>query len=81
MFKNILKQNNIKQSNIAKALNCGQPLVSKWCTGQCEPSLNAVIKMSETFNIPIEEIVLAFKKEDSNNESELEGQIKFSYID
>lgn len=63
MFKNILKSNHITQKQVSALLNCGQPLISKWCRGLCEPSLNAVIKMSEAFNIPIEEIVLSFKKE------------------
>ena len=62
MFKNILKQNNIKQCDIADILKCGQPLISKWCNGKSEPSLNAIIKMSEIFGIPIEDIVLSFKK-------------------
>ncbi|HBP44080.1 MAG TPA: hypothetical protein DD621_05420 [Clostridiales bacterium] len=62
LFVKFLKTKSIKQVQIAKALDISQQLVSKWCKGKCEPSLNAIIKMSETFGIPIEEIVLAFKK-------------------
>ena len=44
--------------------------------------LNAIIKMSEVFHISIEEIVLAFKKEDlSQEQTQLDGQVKFDYID
>ena len=68
MFKNILKSNHITQKQISHALNYKQPLISKWCRGICEPSLNAVIKMSEAFNISIEEIVLSFKKEQKADE-------------
>lgn len=58
----LLKKYGLKQKQIAKVVSCSQMLVSKWCKNQCEPSMNAVIKISEQFNIPIEEIVLAFKK-------------------
>lgn len=61
-MKSILKKYSIKQGYLAKSLNYSQTLISKWCKGKCEPSLNAIIKMSETFEISIEEIVLAFKK-------------------
>lgn len=62
MFKKILKSNQITQKQLSKILNCGQPLISKWCRGICEPSLNSIIKISRSFNIPIEEIVLSFEK-------------------
>ena len=68
MFKEFLKQHFLSQVQIAGVLNIKQQAVSKWCRGLCEPSLNAIIKMSETFNIPIEEIVLSFKKETDNGE-------------
>lgn len=80
-FKCLIKNNSIKQENIASVVKCSQAAISKWCNGKSEPSLNAVIKMSQAFDIPIEEIVMAFKKEDSVSETALEGQIKFSYID
>lgn len=63
MFKDILKNYHITQKELAKTLNCNQPLISKWCTGRGVPTINAVIKISDAYNIPIEEIVLAFKKE------------------
>lgn len=71
-MKYLIKKYKLKQDLIANALNCSQTLVSKWCRGLCEPSLNVIIKMSEAFNIPIDEIVLAFKKEDRglNNEED-----------
>ena len=64
MFYNLLKKYNITQVKIAECLRVSQQSVSKWCKGKCEPSLSSVIKISETYNIPIEEIVLAFKKEE-----------------
>lgn len=81
-FKMLLKIYCIKQESVANVANCSQAAVSKWCNGKCEPSLNAIIKMSEVFQIPIEEIVLAFKKEDlSQEQTQLDGQVKFDYID
>lgn len=62
MFKYLLKKHNLKQTEVSEVLNCNQTLISKWCRGLCEPSLNAIIRMSKAFNIPIEEIVLSFKK-------------------
>lgn len=61
-MKALLKKYKITQMKLSKTLNCSQTLISKWCKKLCEPSLNAIIKMSEHFNIPIDEIVLAFKK-------------------
>lgn len=82
MFLSLLKKNSIKQVDVAKSLNYSKQLVCKWAKGKCEPSLNAIIKMSEVFKIPIEEIVLAFKKEDlSQEQTQLDGQVKFDYID
>lgn len=69
-MKTLLKNHLLTQKKIADTLNCSQMLVSKWCNKKCEPSLNAVIKISETFNIPIEEIVLAFKKNSGGEENE-----------
>lgn len=62
-FKKLLSQLKLKQNSIAKALDISQQLVSKWCKGKCEPSLNSIIKMSEIFGIPIADIVLSFKKD------------------
>lgn len=82
MFLSLLKKNSIKQVDVAKSLNYSKQLVCKWVKGKCEPSLNAVIKMSEVFHIPIEEIVLAFKKEDfSQEQTQLDSQVMFDYID
>jgi len=66
-MKSLLKKYHIKQIILSNDLNCSQTLISKWCRGLCEPSLNAIIKMSEVFNIPIEEIVLSFRKEQVND--------------
>lgn len=66
MFKELIKSNQLTQAKIATSLNCNQTLVSKWCRGICEPSINAIIDIHEKFNIPIEEIVLSFKKERAN---------------
>lgn len=63
MFKQLIKANSLTQSKIAEVLRCNQTLVSKWCRGICEPSINAIIDIHENFNIPIEDIVLSFKKE------------------
>lgn len=64
MFSRILKDNNLTQKMVADSLNISQQSISKWCCGISEPSLGLVIKMSDTFHIPIEEIVLSFKKGD-----------------
>lgn len=66
MFRELLKTNSLTQAKIATTLNCNQTLVSKWCRGICEPSIKAIIDIHENFNIPIEEIVLSFKKERAN---------------
>ena len=82
MFLSLLKKNSIKQVDVAKSLNYSKQLVCKWVKGKCEPSLNAVIKMSEVFHIPIEEILLSFKKEDSSQEqTQLDSPVMFDYID
>lgn len=61
-MNNLLKKYGLKQKQVAEVVSCSQMLVSKWCQNKCEPSMNAVILISEKFNIPIEEIVLSFKK-------------------
>lgn len=69
-MRDLVKRFSLTQEKIASVLGCAQSLVSKWCRGLCEPSLNAIIKMSEAFNIPIEEIVLAFRREEKADAKE-----------
>ena len=70
-MRELLKSHFIKQKELAKVLNCSQPIISKWCRGLCEPSISAIVKMSKYFNIPIEEIVMSLYENKNNGNEEI----------
>ena len=58
MLLKILKEKQIRQSELATKLNISQSAVSQWCTGG-QPKLEQLPKLAEVLGCSIEEIVLA----------------------
>lgn len=46
-FKELLKQENCTQSEMAKALDVTQQLVSKWVNGKCTPDPTMILGISK----------------------------------
>lgn len=63
---NLRKSMKLSQSELAKILGISNKAVSKWETGESKPTLQKLYKLSEIYNIPLEELISASikKKED-----------------
>ena len=56
-LKNLRKQKNISQIELAKKLQTTQQRVSEWECNKIEPSLYNIIKILKVFEITFEELV------------------------
>ena len=61
-FKQLLKEKNMSQVNIAKCIGKTQSLVSQWVNGVCTPQPSDIFKLAEALNCSVEEIVNCFKE-------------------
>ncbi len=57
MLKNLRKQNNLTQREVADALHISQTSVSKYERGESEPDIEMLIKMSDFFNVTVDEFI------------------------
>lgn len=53
-LKNIRKSKGISQLKLALDLNTSQNTISRYETGQREPSINDLIKIADYFNVSID---------------------------
>jgi transcriptional regulator with XRE-family HTH domain len=51
------KNNNLSQEDLAVKMGVSRQSVSKWETGQSAPDLKNIIKLSEIFNITVDELI------------------------
>jgi len=63
------KKNNLSQGELASKMDGSRQSISKWETGQSVPDLKNIIKLSEIFNVTVDEIV----KDKNINESKEEN--------
>lgn len=56
-LKEIRKKFGYSQHDIGKKLGYNQTLVSKWEKGTCDPGTDALLKLSDLFNISIDELL------------------------
>lgn len=66
MLSQLLRKNNITQSQLAAKIGITQQLVSKWVTGGCQPQIDMLPKLAEALNCSVEEIVNCFKEPQKN---------------
>lgn len=55
-IKNLRKQNNMTQTELAEKLNYSNKAISRWETGEIIPDVNTLNKICELFNVPIKQI-------------------------
>lgn len=65
MFKEMMKEANITQSELATLLGVHQTLVSQWCNGKSKPGVDRIEQISIALNQPIEAVVKCFSKEET----------------
>lgn len=68
-LKELRRSKQITQEQLASLVGYNQTVISQWEHGTRDPSTEALIKLSEIFNVSVDEI-LGIKKESTNkNES------------
>lgn len=65
-LKKLMKQNNLTQDRISEVAGVARQTVSLWLKGSTEPSLSAILKLSDYFNLSVKELV--YKKENKRTE-------------
>ncbi|MFI3166898.1 MAG: helix-turn-helix transcriptional regulator [Bacillota bacterium] len=54
---NLILENNMTQSDVAKIIGVKQNSISRWANGEREPSLDTLIKLSVIFNVSLNELL------------------------
>ena len=67
---------NWSQSELAEALNVSRQSVSKWENGMAIPDVDKLIKMSELFDITLDELVFGLEKETPNESVNTGGSFR-----
>ena len=57
MLKRLRKQSKLTQKELADALHISQTSVSKYERGESEPDIEMLIKMSDFFDVTVDEFV------------------------
>ena len=60
------KQHNLSQEQVAEKLKVARQTISKWELGETTPEMDKLIKMSEIFNITLDELI-----KDKNNDENI----------
>lgn len=53
-LKDLRKERNIGQVELAKKIGVGKSIISLWETNQCEPTLSKLVALSKFFNVSID---------------------------
>lgn len=59
-FQQMLKEHNITQDGLAKALGVHQTLISQWCHGKCKPNVYQIKGISRHVGVSVETVVGCF---------------------
>lgn len=57
------KQKHMTQEDLALKLNVSRQAISKWEAGSSEPDINTLVKLSEIFNVSIDELIKGIYEE------------------
>lgn len=63
-FKYLREQKGVTQNEIAKVFEVSQPAVGNWETGRREPELGILVRISEYFNVTVDELLTAQMQDD-----------------
>ena len=78
-IKLIRKENNMTQKELALKIDVSPPTVTKYENGQLEPNLNILVKISQLFNISIDdllEINISAKDNFTQNSTDSDALVK-----
>lgn len=78
-IKLLRKENNMTQKELALKIDVSPPTVTKYENGQLEPNLNILVKISQLFNISIDdllEINISVKDNFTQNSTDSDALVK-----
>ena len=56
------KQKHMTQEDLALKLNVSRQAISKWEAGSSEPDVNTLVRLSDIFDISIDELIKEYMK-------------------
>ena len=71
-IKELRKEKNITQEELAQKLNVSNRTISRWETGNNMPDISILVELSEIFDVSIPEIINAERKSENMNEESKE---------
>ena len=75
-IKQLRTERNMSQEDLAKFLFIDRSVISKWESGKRIPDLKYLVKMSEIFNVSLDELVYG----EMNNQNN-QGEVKKNFLD
>lgn len=78
-LKNLRKQKNLTQKELASILKIGQASICEWEQNKYEPTLSAIIVLSKFFNCTIEELIGLSNLENTSNLTKKEQRLLKSF--
>ena len=77
-LKHLRKQTGMTQDELAKKMNKDYSTIGKWELGQRNPAMIDMIKLSDIFNVPVQDMVEKDLMSNDNNNDLSELDILFS---
>lgn len=74
-LQKLRKDKGLSQEQLAELLDVSRQAVSKWESGQTYPEIDKLIKLSDLFNVTLDELV---RDRNTENNSNIEGENKES---
>ena len=77
-LKELRKEKNITQEDLAEELNVSNRTVSRWENGNNMPDISLLTQIAQFYNVSIPEIVDGERKNESKNQSEIDTAVKMA---
>lgn len=71
--------NKMTQRDLAEIINVSDKVISKWETGRTLPDVEAILRLSKTFNVSIAELFECIEKTDTNKAEEYNEERIWQY--
>lgn len=73
------RENKMTQRDLAEIINVSDKVISKWETGRTLPDVEAILRLSKTFNVSIAELFECIEKTDTNKAEEYNEERIWQY--
>lgn len=73
------RENKMTQRDLAEIINVSDKVISKWETGRTLPDVEAMLRLSKTFNVTIAELYECIEKTDTNKAEEYNEERIWQY--